>query len=263
MGIASPARFFLTEDSGQTWTQVYRNDDEAAFFDAVAFFDEKRGMAFGDPMNGRLALIVTTDGGKTWQDVDREKIPLAAEGEGGFAASGTCLAVSANGLALIGLGGAVPGGKARVMRSEDFGASWTVAESPLRADAASGIFSLCVLGTDEKELHIVGVGGNYQDEKETSDTAMLSTDGGQTWQAIEDKSPSGYRSGVAVMPGSTGKLLVACGPSGMDISHDGGQSWSPLAGAGYHAVSFAADGTGWLTGSEGRIARIELAKERR
>ncbi len=252
MGIASPARFFLTEDGGQSWQEVYHNDDPAVFFDGIAFWDEKTGVAFGDPMDGRLALLTTADGGATWQDVEREEIPAAVEGEGGFAASGTSVALGKDGLALVGLGGAVPGKKARIMRSEDYGKSWTVAESPLRADAASGIFSICIL--DEK--HVVAVGGNYTQPEDSAHTAMISKDAGASWRILEDNTPGGYRSAVALVPGSAGKLLVACGPGSVDISPDGGETWAPLSNTGYHALSFGADGIGWLTGSDGRIAKI-------
>lgn len=252
MGIASPARFFLTEDGGQTWTEVYHNDDPGAFFDAIAFWDEKRGVAFGDPIDGKLQIITTSDAGKSWRAADGEKVPAALEGEGGFAGSGTCLAVGEGGLALIGLGGAVPGGKSRVMRSEDYGATWTVMESPLRADAASGIFSICILD----KQRIVAVGGNYKEETAREDTAMLSTDGGITWSVLSEGSPLGYRSAVAVVPNAAGKQLIACGPSGTDVSTDGGATWRALSDEGFHAASFGDAASGWVVGSGGRIAKL-------
>ncbi len=258
MGIVGPPRFFLTEDGGATWQEVYRNDAEGAFFDAVAFWDEKRGIAFGDPLDGRLALITTSDGGATWQDVPRDKIPPAAEREGGFAASGTCLAVGKDGLALIGLGGDVPGGKARIMRSDDFGASWTVEESPLRAAEGAGVFSLCFAGD-----RVVAVGGNYMQPEETAHTAMISPDGGKSWKLLEDQTPHGYRSAVAEVPGSNGKALVACGPTGVDLSADGGESWHALSEAGHHAISFAPDGSCWLTGGEGQVAQLKVSANNR
>lgn len=252
MGIVGPPRFFLTEDGGQTWREVYRNDSEGAFFDAVAFWDDKRGVAFGDPLKGRLALITTADGGTTWQGVERDNIAPAVTNEGGFAASGTCLAVGKNGLALIGLGGEVPEGKARVMRSDDYGKSWTAAESPMRAGVGAGIFSLCWLD----EQRVVAVGGNYLEPEDMSHTAMFSTNAGRSWTLVEEDTPGGYRSAVAMVPNQGAKVLTACGPTGVDISHDAGQSWTLLSKDGYHAVSFAPGGTGWLTGADGRIARI-------
>lgn len=253
MGIASPARFFLTKDGGQSWTEVYHNDDPAIFFDAVAFWDQKRGVAFGDPVDGRLALITTSDGGETWQDVDRTKIPPAVEGEGGFAASGTCLAVGKNGLALIGLGGAVPGGQARLMRSEDYGASWTAMESPIRADQSSGIFSLCVVEGSGESQRVIGVGGDYQKPEAAIDVAMLSSDGGKSWKLVGRSCPTGFRSAVAHMADGG---LITCGPNGIDISRDGGETWSAFSGTGFHAISLSPGGVGWLAGSEGRIARL-------
>ena len=37
--------------------------------------DEKHGIAFGDPIDGRLTLIKTDDGGDTWHDIPFEERP--------------------------------------------------------------------------------------------------------------------------------------------------------------------------------------------
>jgi photosystem II stability/assembly factor-like uncharacterized protein len=55
------------------------------------FWDEKRGMLVGDPINGRFVLLETKDGGETWIELDSNKTPKAFDGEAVFAASGTSL----------------------------------------------------------------------------------------------------------------------------------------------------------------------------
>jgi photosystem II stability/assembly factor-like uncharacterized protein len=56
----SPAVLLSTEDGGKTWKEVYRNIHPDAFLDGVDFWDEKRGMVYGDPINGRLLLLKTS-----------------------------------------------------------------------------------------------------------------------------------------------------------------------------------------------------------
>ena len=67
-----PAKIYRTEDGGTTWSECYSNQDEGVFFDAFDFWDEKRGVAFSDPVAGHLLIIVTRDGGQRWQPVDRD-----------------------------------------------------------------------------------------------------------------------------------------------------------------------------------------------
>ena len=91
MSSGTPAYILKTTDGGQTWKEVYKNTDTAYFLDAMDFWDEKRGMLVGDPINGHFVLLQTNDGGETWQELDTTKTPKAMEGEAVFAASGTSL----------------------------------------------------------------------------------------------------------------------------------------------------------------------------
>lgn len=110
MSAGLPARIYMTVDGGLAWTQVYANDTEGVFFDAMAFWDETHGIAFSDPVAGTLLIIITSDGGRTWSEINAALIPGALDGEAGFAGSGTCLAVATDGSGarhvFIGLGGA-------------------------------------------------------------------------------------------------------------------------------------------------------------
>ena len=99
-----PARIYRTEDGGKTFARVYDTRDPRAFLDAIAFFDARRGLAFGDALGERFQLLRTTDGGASWRQVPDAGLPVARAGEGGFAASGTCLTANADGQAWIGTG---------------------------------------------------------------------------------------------------------------------------------------------------------------
>lgn len=245
-GPGGASRVYRTSDSGSSWTLSLKNADESGFFDALAFWDRRRGLLLGDPVDGRFVVLKTDNGGASWRPIPAGGIPEAREGEGAFAASGTCLVTGPDGRAWFGTGG-VRG--ARVFRTLDWGATWSVAETPLGHDAASaGIFSLAF----RDGLHGVAVGGDFQKLGDDHDNVAVTDDGGVSWRAPADLRPGGFRSAVAFIPGSG--RLVATGPGGTDVSDDGGETWKHVSTQGYHALSFTRNGAGWAAGSDGRIA---------
>jgi photosystem II stability/assembly factor-like uncharacterized protein len=177
---------------------------------------------------------------------------MAREGENGFAASGTCVAVAGDGRAWIGTGGAA----ARVLCTSDFGQHWAIAETPMIAGKASaGVFSLAFAD----ENNGVMVGGDFKIPYAIGGNAATTTDGGKTWTPCEKHPPNGYRSGVAYMNQLVlgAHLLVAVGTTGSDMSVDGGRTWKPFDTAPLHSVAFTPDGKlGWAVGPEGRIAKF-------
>src|SRR2546427_60152 len=93
IGPGEASRIYKTSDGGLDWTLQFTNHNPKAFFDAFAFWDARTGIAMSDPVDGRFILIKTTDGGANWKELPRENSPQALEGDGAFAASGTCIAV--------------------------------------------------------------------------------------------------------------------------------------------------------------------------
>lgn len=239
-----PAQIYRTEDGGQTWLLVYNNETPGVFFNAVSFWDDLRGIAVGDPIDGRFLLIQTGDGGRTWDELPLESRPEALEGEANFAASGTCMTVSGADTVWFGTGGPA----ARVFRSTDAGSSWTVAETPIRSGLSSqGVFSLYF--ADERRG--IAVGGDYLDEPNPTATAAVTMDGGATWTTVESP-PSGFRECVVAVSEGAPDVLMAVGPSGTDISEDGGLTWRPFAEGHFHSVGFSGDGaTGIAVGMDG------------
>jgi len=140
--------------------------------------------------------------------------------------------------------------EARVLRSGDGGRTWAVAKTSLDAGPSAGIFSIAF--SDARNGIIVG--GDYKAEIVAGNNAAITTDGGATWTAV--KGLSGFRSVAAYAPGN-GATIVAVGPAGTDVSNDGGRTWSPLAGPGFHAFSFARRGTvGFGVGEKGGAAKL-------
>src|SRR5882762_11336736 len=65
----SPAHIFRTADGGKSWQSVYQNDNKDAFIDGLDFWNDKKGMAYGDPISEKMLLISTQDGGLTWKEL--------------------------------------------------------------------------------------------------------------------------------------------------------------------------------------------------
>jgi len=253
MGVARPAKIFRTTDGGRTWTRTYWDDTPGIFLDGLAFFDERRGLAVGDPLGGRFFLISTADGGATWTPLPETSRPAALDGEAAFAASGAGLFATRGGRAWLCTGGTA----ARVWRSTDWGRRWEPASSGLLAGPSSaGGFSVAF--RDGKTG--IAVGGDYRAEEAAEGNASVSSDGGRTWEPVEVRRPGGFREAVAFVPGTDPPLAVAVGPSGADLSFDLGRTWEPLsAPAGLHALDIAAKGrAGWAVGRGGIIARLEI-----
>ena len=251
IGEGERSRIYKTVDGGAHWTLQFQNRRANAFFDCMAFWNRARGIAISDPVEGKFLVITTDDGGRTWKERDAIGMPAALAGEGGFAASGTCVAAGNKSDAWFGTGG--PEG-ARVFRSRDGGRVWEVSVTPLATGKAAGVFSLTFWGDGVG----VAVGGDYTLEKEPAGNAALTDDNGKTWRAVIERRPTGYRSCVARVAGTRGPTLIAVGPSGSDYSTDGGLTWTPLGSEGFHALSVEPGGeVAWAVGEQGRVARLD------
>jgi photosystem II stability/assembly factor-like uncharacterized protein len=249
IGEGDRSRIYKTTDGGAHWTLQFKNSRPKAFFDAMAFWDRQHGIAVSDPVDGRFLIIATDDGGQTWNEMPSDSMPLALQGEGAFAASGTCIAVQGTGNVWFGTGG--PEG-ARVFRSTDGGRTWKVAQTRMMSGKAAGIFSIAF--KDAKQG--VAVGGDYTKEREALNNVAMTADGGATWSLIKGPGPNGYRSCVAYVPRTVGPTLIAVGPSGSDYSLDRGKSWKSISAEGYHSASFAGPvNAGWAVGEGGKVAR--------
>jgi photosystem II stability/assembly factor-like uncharacterized protein len=245
IGNGEDSRIYKTTDGGKTWKLQFKNTDAKAFFDAIAFWDEQHGIAMSDPVDGRFVLLRTDDGGATWQPIPPARIPPAIQGEGGFAASGTCLVTNGKDNVWFASGGATT---ARIYRSTDRGNTWSVHETPILAGIASaGIFSI---GFRDSKNGLI-VGGDYNQPNNTTKTIAATKDGGNTWQLLANPLP--FRSAVVFTKGR----WIAVGTSGSDLSRDNGANWKKLDSANYNAVSFTKSGAGWAAGPKGRIARFD------
>jgi photosystem II stability/assembly factor-like uncharacterized protein len=242
------AQIYRTDDASR-WTRQLALTDSGIFLDALAFWDDQHGIAMSDPVKGRLFILTTDDGGATWARVAAENAPPVLAGEAAFAASGTSLAIEGTSNVWIGTGGA---SRARVFRSTDRGRTWSVADTPVHAgSSAAGIFSIAFSDAE----HGVVVGGDYTKPKGVFDNVALTEDGGRSWRLAKGPLPQGYMSGVAYVPSTSGRSLVAVGLGGTALSNDRGESWTMIDTVGYNSVAFATRDAGWAVGPRGRIVR--------
>jgi photosystem II stability/assembly factor-like uncharacterized protein len=243
-GPGEESRIYKTTDAGKNWALQFKNTEPDAFYDALAFWDEKNGIALSDPVKGKFPLVITTDGGVHWQRLPDQNLPPALPNEGAFAASGTCLITRGDQDVWFCTGGAKV---ARVFHSTDRGQNWTVSETPLLAGQESaGIFSIAFRDRE----HGLIIGGNYRQANDSTATAAITSDGGKTWKPLDKPFP--FRSGAAWAKDQ----WVVVGTSGSDISKDNGATWKRLDNENYNSVGFTSTGEGWAVGPKGRIARF-------
>lgn len=253
LSAGQPARVYVTDNGGRDWSMSFEHPDERAFFDALSFWNRNDGIAMSDPIDGRVLLIKTSDGGKTWFELGDVRRPKSLIGEAGFAASGTNMRVLGNGVVHIALGGATEDKIAttsRVVSSYDGASVWTSSLVPVPRSASAGIFSMAF----DSAGNGVAVGGDYKRPELQTGNIALTNDGGKTWLKPSGTSPLGFRSGVAVREHGDQRLWVTVGTNGTDLSRDDGNSWQPASETGFHAVQFVGQ-AGFASGSDGRIAK--------
>ena len=243
----SPAVILHTRDGGKTWQEVYRNAHKDAFLDGLDFWDEKRGIMYGDPLQGKLLVLKTRDAGRSWTELPEKSRPEFISGEASFAASGTCIRLWDNSKLAIASGGKI----SRIWYSEDEGSTWAKISVPiLQGTDSRGIFSLFI---QDKTWMVAG--GDYQSDTLKKDHIFISFDGGKTW-VFPKKPTGGYRECIAQTDQNN---FLAAGPMGVDFSQDSGKNWSLISEQrGFHVVKKARNGKlVVLAGAKGLIGILE------
>lgn len=244
-GPGEQARIYKTSDSGKTWSLQFTNHEPKGFYDCMAFWDRTHGIVLGDPVNGKFELLTTEDG-VHWMTLTPEVFPTAIDGEGAFAASGSCITVQGTSNVWFGTGGKA----ARVFRSMDRGKTWTAADTPIvHGNESSGIFSISF----RDALHGLIAGGDYQHPEKGEANLAYTEDGGGTWK-LAGIQPQSYFSAIGYLNPSVPNGLLALG-STRAVSSDTllRHKWMVLVETNLNALSFAPPWDAWAVGPKGAI----------
>lgn len=248
IGEGAASRIYTTSDGGASWREAFRNDDPRAFYDCLAYSDRRHGLALSDPVDGTFRLLATRDGGRSWRVQPTEGMPAALDGEFAFAASGTCL-VTLGRHAWFATGG---GAQARVFHSRNGGRTWQAVATPVKSGPSAGIYSLA-FRTPRQGL---AIGGDFATPESAPDALALTRDGGRSWALAGTGAPGEYRSGAAWLH----HAALAVGPTGSDVSTDGGRTWRRFDTGSFDSVQCTRHGACWASGEKGRVARLRTSK---
>jgi photosystem II stability/assembly factor-like uncharacterized protein len=252
IGTGTDSRVYGTRDGGASWSQLLSNPDSAGFYDCMDFWDADRGLLVGDAVDGRIVIMTTMNAGVTWQRVPHQALPPAQDGEGSFAASGTCVEAVRGGHAWIVMNGA---GRARLVRTHDYGRTWAVETLPITARAGSGAQSVSF----RDARHGAVLGGGY--DAQPGDVLLATTDdGGDTWMPREAPPFKVGTWGGAFVPGARQPTLVAVGPNGAAWARvgRGPMAWTVVDTLNYWSVGLASPRAAWAVGTQGRITRLAV-----
>lgn len=221
LSVGNPALLYQFSKKTQKVKLVYKEINEKVFYDSMQFWNDKEGIAIGDPTEDTFSIIITRDGGETWTKLLSDKLPTNAKGEAAFAASNTNIVIKGNDTWVV------SGGKrARVFHSPDKGKTWKAVETPIvQGKTMTGIFTADFY--DSKNGFIAG--GDYELPHQNSDNKAFTKDGGKTWELTGQNLGFGYASCIQYVPGSNAKQLVCVGSSGIQYSKDGGATWTQLS----------------------------------
>lgn len=249
-GSGDRSRIYLFDTDSAEFTEAYIMSHPDGFLNTIEFWDDQIGLAYGDSIDGELFVLKTTDGGDSWHRVDPQTLPVAGQGEGGFAASGTCISVQSDGQAWIATGA---GGHSRILHTPDYGDTWTAHPNPIIKGEAAGVASITMLNAKTGLI----VGGDLANKEGYTDNVAMTHDGGTTWQLTAQPMTKGafYGSSIAEVAGT--RLIIACGPNGIDYSSDEGANWINLDTENYWAVKLHPEGFGYATGTDGKILRLD------
>lgn len=198
------ATIIATIDSGTTWVIQHRDENRPPIFD-VRFNGSLNGVAVG----AFGSMLTTSDGGRHWlRSQLADDVHLYA------------IEVPKKGVFIIaGEGGAL-------YKSRDGGASWTRQRVPTQ----STLFGL-VWSRATGALVAYGVRG----------AVIRSTDDGENWVNVKIDSASTFLSG-ATLPG--GRLVLGAADGSLQLSLDGGESFSRWVAARERAKVLALVNTG-------------------
>jgi photosystem II stability/assembly factor-like uncharacterized protein len=221
LSVGNPALLYRYSRNLTDKELVYEEKNEKVFYDSMHFWNDKEGIAIGDPIENCLSVIVTRDSGKTWNKISCNDLPKTVTGEAAFAASNTNICIQGNSCWIV------SGGiKSRVFYSGDKGKTWKVYETPIiQGDVMTGIFTADFYN---KKIGFIS-GGNYEKPTQNFKNKAITFNGGKTWKLVGENSGPGYVSCAQFVPNSKGAGIVTVGATGIFYSNNFGNTWEKLS----------------------------------
>jgi photosystem II stability/assembly factor-like uncharacterized protein len=255
VAVAAPAIILKTIDGGVSWNKVYENADTSMFLDAIHFSDQNNGTVIGDPIDGHLFILKTTNKGLTWDKIPKDYFKSDLKnGEAFFASSNSNLIHVGKELLFV------TGGLSSRL--------WYNGEAELlpllQGSSSTGANSIAVSPNGK---NIVIVGGDFANDKlatqnivgyDLFQTTKNKNSSGMklSWKQIALSNPNGYKSSVEFIDNNR---LITCGTSGVDFSNNKGGTWEKISDASFHIVKKHPTKRGaYLAGAGGRISFVEL-----
>jgi len=252
VNIGNPATIIQINKADLSFKKVYSETNAKVFYDSMNFWNDKEGIAIGDPIEDCLCILITRDGGTTWNKISCDLLPKVDDGEAAFAASNTNIVIKKRKTWVVS-----GGKKSRVFYSQNRGKTWEVFETPIvQGKAMTGIF------TSDFYDDRIGViaGGNYEVQEQNFQNKAITSNGGKTWNLIAENSAFGYASCIQFVPNSDGKQLVSVGTSGIYYSSDFGKSWKQFSkDKTLYTIRFLDENTAFAAGKD-KIIKIEFKK---
>jgi photosystem II stability/assembly factor-like uncharacterized protein len=248
VAVAAPAIILKTIDGGVSWNKVYENTDTSMFLDAIHFSDQNNGTVIGDPIDGHLFILKTTNKGLTWDKMQKDYFKSDLKnGEAFFASSNSNLIHIGKELLFV-----TGGLSSRLWKNG-------VAEALplLQGTSSTGANSIAISPNGK---NIVIVGGDFANDKLATQNIVgyqKSLSNKQiNWEPLTLANPNGYKSCIEFIDN---KRLITCGTSGVDLSKDKGASWKKISELSFHIVKkHPTKSAVYLAGGGGRISFVEL-----
>lgn len=247
LSIGSPALLFKIDKKTLNYTLVYKETGENVFYDSMQFWDDENGIAVGDPTENCMSILLTKDGGNTWNKIACDNLPESTEGEGAFAASNTNISL-ADDKAFIVTGGKV----ANVLVGEDYGESWKKFKTPIvQGEQMTGIFSIDNLNTNTGII----AGGDWNVKSSTEKAMAITNDSGVSWQLLENN--PGFISCVQFVPKTN--AILACSTSGIYYCENLNESWKKVSDDGYYSFRITDNGEYVYFSGNNKLMRVDMA----
>ena len=256
--------FCFATVSDAEWTvlredDIIRGDGIDGMLHDVYFTNNQNGLVVGD--NG--LMLVTTDGGKTWEKMEVDmRPPGARQRPGGRPGAG-------GGPPGFGGGGPSPlyniyfvdenvgfitGGRATILKTEDGGKTWSrkmaMSDTPGR-DGNPGRLRANLMGIQMINETIGFIAGS-------ENTILKTTDGGETWIGSSERARVGETrnnlENIWFVSPTTGWVIGSFGT--LLHTADGGETWEkrdPGFDNNLFGIHFLDENTGWISGQEGLI----------